>query len=371
MTLKPLAFWRSPSLALGAFTFTNNRLATFESLLESLENRVSASTVTLQQLFEKWAARDKKRMESRHLVFTAIASRLARGGSTFAKALRPFVSNDEFLIIASGETNGDLAKALRLVVRNIQATDSMADSIASALAQPAIGVASVLMMSFGFGKGLWPDFLRGIPERFWPAWTMPCIQSQMWFATYWYSLFALFALVGLYYLSRDRWTGKSRDWADKLPPWSIYKGRQAANLLGVMSALIQSGRTVREAFVLVQDMSAPYMQWHMARIIMRYDVSGEDSLSSLKTGLFNALILDRIEDAAAGRDFGGTLSYVGDNALKVILRIVNRQAQASGLVLSALVGIAFFYIVSVSVFGIQDASETFIKTLSGAGGSAM
>ena len=366
-----LKYWYKPSLALGVYTFQSNRLATYESMLGFIEKGGSATTPRVQEIFENWAARDRKRMETRHLVFSAIATRISRGGVSVAQAMRPFISSQEYLILAAGETNDDLPKALQLIIRNIQASSGMLESIFNALAQPAMGLSMVVLLSFFFGAILWPDLLRAIPPKFWPAWTLPCINAQIWFAKNWYTFLSFFVLVAIYYRTRDRWTGKSRDFFDKLPPWSIHKGEQAASFLGVIASLIEAGRTVRESLVDIRDKSDPYMRWQVSRIIARYDTSGKDAMSSLRTGLFNTMILDRIEDASTGRDFGATLAYTGNTALKVVMRIVNTQAQSAGLALTALIGLAFFYIAAVTTFGIQEATDGLLKGMQGVGGISM
>jgi type II secretory pathway component PulF len=252
-----------------------------------------------------------------------------------------------------------------LVVRNIIATNSMKDKVFESLSMPVLGIITLLGLSYGYGRALWPDFMRTLPLKYWHGWAIPCIEFQTWFATYWYSLFALVLVVGAYYWSRDRWTGPSRDWADKLPPWSIHKGRKAASFLGITSALLQAGKPVRAAMVAIKELSDPYMRWQVSRMIAKYDVSGENALSSLRTGLFNPMILDRIEDASAGRDFAKALSHVGDNALTVVMRVVNKQATASSMLLMGVVGVAFFYFFAVTIIGIQDATDAYVKVNSG------
>lgn len=371
MSLQALKFWYQPVLALGVWTFQANRLSTYESLLGFLEDRGASATVRVQETFEAWAKRDKKRMETRHMVFASMASRLARGDCTVAKAMQPFISNEEFLIISSGEINGDLATALQLVVRNIKASENMLDNVAAALAQPAMGLASVVALSLAVGWFLWPDMLRAVPVKYWPEWTLPCVYAQIWLAKHWYALMSVVFVVWLYYWSRNRWTGTSRDWADHLPPWSIYKGRQAASFLGVMAALIESGRTVPEALEDIRSKSDPYMHWQISRVVARLRVVGKDAISSLRTGLFNEMILDRIEDASAGREFGQALQYVGGTALQAVMRVVNKQAQTAGVLLTLVVGALFLYITAVTTFGVQDATDNFMKVLQGIGGVAM
>lgn len=368
MSLRALRFMSNPMLALGVWTFQNNRRLTYESLLGFLADRDAGAKVRVQETFVTWAKRDRDRHETRHLVFSAMARRLSLGGASVAQAMRPFISTEEYLIISAGEVNGKLKKSLELIIRNLKASEGSLGTVLSALAQPALGAATLLILSYVFGKSFWPELMRAIPPKFWPSWALYCIDSQVWFAQHWYALLAVTGLIVGYYFSLDRWTGKTRDWIDRLPPWSIYKGKQAATFLGVMAALIESGRTVREAFVDVRSKSDPYMRWQISRILARYDTAGKDSMLCLRTGLFNSYILDQVEDASTGREFGPGLAEAGSKALHLVFRIVNTQAQAAGLTLTALVGFFFLYITAVTTIGIQDATEALIK---GVGGISM
>lgn len=364
MSAIALSFWYNPALALGVMTFQNNRLDTYESLIDILDNR-DTSTARVQKIFETWAERDKARMETRHLVYSAIAARLARGGLSFAEAIKPFVSNEEFLIINSAKANGNLLVALRLLVRNINANASMKDEAFKALQLPATGIFLLLALSIGFGRAMWPDFMRILPKKYWPEWAMPAINFQIWLGEHWYAIGVVAVIVFLYYWSRDRWTGKTRDWADKLPPWSIYKGKQASSFLGVMSALIQAGKTVREGMSDVEKLASPYLKWQVGRMIARYDIAGDKPLLALRTGLFTPMLVDRVEDSSASRDFAKALAHVGDAALMLVLRVVNNQARAAAGVLMFIVGLGFIYFYAVVIIGIQEANESYIKVLGG------
>ncbi len=358
-------FFSNPALWLGALSFRANRLESYEALEESLLDRARAAPVTLRKTFERWAERDLARGDLRGQVFAQIERRLSKGGNTFATAIRPFVPDDEFLILSSGDLQGDVKNALGLVIRNIKAKASMNETLRSAMLQPAMGLVALLGLSFFSGIYLWPEFLRAIPRKFWPGWTLPCVDVQLWLVKHWYVMLAGLVLVGLYYFTLSRWTGKSRDFFDRFPPWSIYKARQASSLLGVLAALVGSGRTVRQSFVLVQDLGSPYMAWHLRRMLRRYDASGEDAMSSMRTGFFSKLVVDRVEDAAGGRTFEKTLSYVGENSMKVILRIVSAQAQTASMAFMLVIGVLFVYINIVSVFGIQEAADAYIARVGG------
>ncbi len=359
----------SPLLWLGARAFRRHRIESYEALAESLGDRSRSAPVTLRKTIQKWAERDRERGDTRAAVFAQIDRRLGLGGTSFAQALRPFIPDDEFLILSSGEVQGDTQTALELVIRNIQATTTMTESVRAAMAQPALGVASLLALSIFNGIMVWPTFLGAIPRKYWPGWALPCIDGQLWLTQHGYVLVLLLGVVGAYYATLKTWTGTSRDWADHLPPWSIYKARQASSLLGVMAALVTSGRTVRQSFELVRTLSTPYMHWHLSRMLSRYDASGQDAMSAMRTGLFSRPVVDRIEDAAGNRTFEKTLAYVGDTSLKVIVRLVTQQASTANWIFMVLIGLGFIYMTAVSVVGAQEATDAYTKVIQG--GSTM
>lgn len=362
-------FMRQPLLSLGAWSFRQNRLEIYETLIDMLKSGDTLNAVVLQTVFTKWAERDRLRMDTRHLIYGAIARRLSLGGSSFSQAIRPFIPSEEYLILASGEFGGDLVQALGLAHRNIQSARAMRSALLSTFAQPMVGAASLLMLSVVSGRVTWPDFLRGVPLRYWPAWSQPCIEAQLWLSDHWAVLLILPLVYGAYRYSLPRWTGRLRHLVDGLSflPWSVYRGWQAGNFLAAVAALIGAGKTVRQSLVLLQEQSSPYMSWQLRRMIRRYDASGEDAMSALRTGLFSRAAMDRLEDAAANRTFDKTLAHVGQAALNGIARTVKSQAELASACLLGLVAIAFLYLTSVTVFGMQEAVQAFLRS-SGAPG---
>lgn len=356
--------FQSPQLWLGALSFMANRVDTYESLHDSVSDQVGHSPVPLIDRFKAWAERDLKRKDPRGLVFAHVQRRLQLGGTSLGTALRPFVPQDEFLILASSERHANLRYCLQLVIRNIAATKDMGDSMRSALLQPMVGLGAILVLSAVFGLYLWPDFLRAVPRAFWPVWTLPCIDSQSWFVKNLWILGSLPAIWLIHSITLSRWVGPTRAWFDKFPPWSIYKSQQAASFLGVISALVSSGHTVREALVLIRDLANPYMRWHLSRIISRYDRAGSDSISALRTGLLSQAIMDRVEDAAAGRQFDEVLRHVGENSMRLIVETVKKQAKWANLIFMAIVGALFIYVAMVSSLGVQAATDAFIHATS-------
>lgn len=352
----------TPMMWIGAKSLSNTRLDLYEALIDKLNNTSASSVERLDEIFGQWAKRDRDRKDSRATAMNYVHRQLERGRA-LSEALKPFIPVDEALILQSGEIRGNLPQALQLVVRNMQAGDKMRSSVGAAMAQPALGVLSLLGLSVGFGLMMWPDILRGVPLKHWPAWTHLCIDTQLWLGHHWPWLFTLAGFVVAYYMSLTRWTGKYRTWADLIPPYSIYRGQLASSFLGVLAALVESGKTVRESLELMQDNSSPYMRWRIAQIIRKLDISGEEGIKALRTGFFSQQIMDRIEDASSNRTFGATLRYIGENALRLIVRAVEKQADVANVIFLMIVGAAFLYTTSVVVIGMQEATESLTRSM--------
>jgi len=353
----------SPLLWLGALTFRANRQDIYEALLAKLDPAGRASVQSVPEILREWANREAARGDTLMHVYQVAL----RQPNSLAEGLRPFLDNDEYLILSGAEVRGDLLYGVRSLINNVGAQQQMREAVATAAFMPALGLLSLLIMSIGFGIWLWPEFLRSIPEQYWPAWAMLCVRAQVFLGKNWFLGLLLVGLVVLYVVSVDKWTGRTRAIFDHGPPWSIYKGRIAANTLTIMAALVGSGMSLREAFVMIRDRASPYLAWHMNRIIRGYDTTGGNGLEALRSGLFSERMMDRVEDATAGRSFDETLREVGGRSLATVVRTLRSQANAAAAVVMVILGLLFMYITVVTVFGVQDATDAYVNAVSRGG----
>lgn len=352
----------SPAIWLGGVTFRANRFEIYEQLLAKLDPAGRSAVQSLSEVFHEWAVREKKRNDSLQYVY-AYMRRQTEKGRSLAEALRPFIDNEEYLILSGGEVKGDIRESISKLLANAEARHQMSDAVVAAMFASAGSWLSIFVMSIVLGIYLWPEFVRTVPMRFWGDWTKPCLIIQLWLGQHWEVSFLLFALIALYMVTLNRWTGPTREWFDRLPPWSLHKGRLGANVLTTVAALVASGKSVRESFVMVRERASPYLAWHVSRIIRRYDSPGIEGIAALRTNLFSQRMMDRVEDAASGRSFDQTLQDVGDRSLKLIVRTLKRQVVAASLILIVTAGLSFVYIAAVTAFGIQDATDAYTRSL--------
>jgi type II secretory pathway component PulF len=355
----------SPVMYIGALSFRSRRRDVYESLLIMLDRAGRSSVRTVGEVFAEWAERERRRGDTVARVYAHVANNAAH---SLAEGLRPFIDNDEYLILVSGETGGDLLQALRALLENSKAQEEMSRATAGEFFLPVVGLLSLIGLSLMFGQELWPTFATVIPERFWPTYMAPCVYTQIWLRKHWEVLLVVPALWLLYVQTKSFWVGRLRSAFDHLPPWSVYRGRLAANTLCMLAALISSGMTVREAFVKITEGGDPYLRWHIRWILRRYDAAGENALPALRTSFFSRQMLDRVEDAASGRSFDEALMTVSTRSLTLVVRGLKVQAATAAGIVSVVVGVLFMYVTFCQVFGMQEATDRYVASVQGKSG---
>lgn len=318
----------------------------------------SGKVSTTLEVFNRWAARSNSRRESVGLAYRQIALRLEKGAS-FSEAIGPYIPKMEALIIEAGDASGRLPQALEAAELQKYAGSEIGGMVTAAMAEPAMSVATILATGYFCGLSLWPEMLRVVDEKFWPKWALPMIHWEIGLAKHWQYLALVFVVAGFYLWSIPYWTGTIRSYFDKVPPWSIYRDRQAAALLGVLGGLLSSGMELDAALARIQRSVEPWLAWHISKIRHQLVFSGANPMKAFNTGLFSLGFLDLIEDAASNRSFDDTLVHISSTALPIILKRVKVMVASTAAVMSLLTGILFAYQIGVQQSGVNDAMQSF------------
>jgi len=338
--------------------FMSRRGEVYDLIYANLEESGSRQISTLCELFTRWEQRESKRGSSIALVYKSIIYRLNRGVS-FSHSISPFIPNEEALIIEAGDASGTLLEALSSAKKQCNSDKEINGIVAAAMAEPMMTLLSILATSFFCGSYLWPQLLAVIKESFWPWWCLPLIHFEMAVVEYWQiSLIAVIFIVG-YYWSIPRWTGYTRQWVDHLPPWSLYRDRQAIACIGILAGLLSSGMELSAALDRVASKSTPWMSWQMRKIKSRMLSSGENTLRAFDSGLFSREFVDLIEDASRNRSFDLTLQYLGSEALPKVVQKVKTLAKTLAALMAIFFGLVFLYQMSVQQLGMNEAARNY------------
>lgn len=340
-------------------SFLSVRSDIYQQIESNFSESGSRKVSTLRELFEAWAKREASRKNSVSLVYRAIVKRL-ESGCSFSDALKPFVPREESLVLEAGEASGRLVQALASVRGQQEVDAEIRAAVAAAISQPALSAITIALTAWFCGQSLWPDMLRVVDEQFWPGWALLLIKAEISFSNHWQFLAAIALLAGLYIWSIPRWIGRIRSVIDRIPPWSIYRDRQAAMLLNVLGGLLKSGMELDAALARVAKSSPRWLAWRVSEIKHRLVVAGSNPVSALNTGLFAPSIMDLIEDASRNKSFDEALMYLGSSAMPAIVKKVKLMAVVAGTVMTFFTGSVFVYQIAVQQIATNDATNKLI-----------
>jgi hypothetical protein len=337
--------------------FLDAREELYEKLIEELDKDGAKRNETMPALFFAWGERERKRNRWLASSYISIANKMADDGKTLSETLEHLVPFEERMVIWGGEQQGELVPSLHQALRIKRTLEEMKTNSRAAQQQPAFAAFNFFTTSFVMGTWAWPEMIRSIPFSYWPAWTVPSVQMDLAFAKNWPVLGLIVPGLYIYFYTLSRWTGKRRQFFDKVYPWSMYRAEQENVLLTTVAGLLNNKFTVAHACEQVRIRSTPYLRWHLNRIVPQITALGDDALKAFDTGLISRSVMDRLEDAKRTRDLDKTIQHVGDKALAATVRVAKRYAQMVS-VLATLVFVTFFmYSAAVQLIGTQTASN--------------
>jgi type II secretory pathway component PulF len=343
--------------------FMEDRGEIYQLLEANFSETGSGKQSKARDLFDSWAARSASRSENIALAHRSIVKRLDSGLS-FSQSINPFIPKEEAMILEAGEASGKIVQALVSVQHQRKATAEIKSLVGAAVAEPAMSVVSIALTSWFCGSSLWPEMLKVVEEKYWPGWALPLVNFEIALAHHWQIAGLLIFVAWLYWWSIPRWRGHIRAIFDHVPPWSIYRDRQAATFLGVLGGLLGSGMELDAALARIQTKSEPWLEWHIHQIRKKLAVVGANPMQAMDTGLFSTKLLDLIEDASRNRSFDVALSHLGTDALPIIVQRVKTMATFTGMVLSLITGVFFIYQVAVQQSGVTQATNNYMAVQS-------
>lgn len=343
--------------------FNAAREELYEKLIEELQKDGAKRTDTTSALFDSWAEREMTRNKWLASSYLSIANKMNHEGKSLSDTLQHLVPFEERMVIWGGEQRGQLVPALEQALRIKQTLQDMKTNTRTAVRQPLFAAVQLFLTSFIIGGWVWPDMVRTIPFKFWPGWAVPSVSFDLWFARNWPILGIVVPMLYLYFYTLPRWTGRSRQIADRIFPWATYREEQANVLLTTLAGLLNNKFTIPHACEEIRVRSTPYLRWHLNRIVPQLTELGDNALKAFDTGLISRPVMDRLEDAKRTRDLDKTIQHVGDKALAAMVRTAKRFAEASSMLISLIFILFFLYSAGVQLIGTQQASDKYVGQL--------
>ncbi|MCO1368733.1 type II secretion system protein [Burkholderia multivorans] len=292
---------------------------------------------TLLERLDTLAERHRKRKTMSWLAFQKIAQRM-RAGDDFATAMKPFIPNDEFVLLelASESPRDDAAiRGLELAQMAAHAKGVLSATTSMQMAYPAFLIVYLYAFCVLFGSEILPATLDVQPLEKWSAFGRFVYAFDTFCADYWWLTSSVVAgLILGYFQTLKRWTGKFRNKVDAMPlMWRNRRDLRAALLIVSLAGLFDSGLTLRAALDRLMKMSDPWMRWHLRRMSTRLTANPDKPMQALDTGIFSETTIDIMTDAAGRDQFVESIKELGQHSLSRVVDAVKRNAKITHYVL--------------------------------------
>jgi len=238
---------RSPFLRRLAkiFVADKDRIKLYRKLAKDIQFGMS-----IQKALEK--QRDtfsrKSKTDFRAVMLQEVHDNLQQGHS-LAKSFENYVPINDVMILEAGEKSGSLPQSMELISSLTQASKKMRSQMISAMAMPSLMFIMLILLFLVVGKKIVPTMTSVLPPSQWEGLTRSLyvvseIVNSMWFMVILGFILIMFVAI---FITLPHWTGKLRQIADKIPPWSFYRLLMGGGWILSFSSLVKSGESIMDS----------------------------------------------------------------------------------------------------------------------------
>ena len=318
-----LAEWLDANLS-----FSWKARATLYQMI-SLRMRWGLSPESVLELYARQMRRRRKRSVPH--ILDSIRMRMDTKGLSFADAIRPYVPDDEYMMIVSGDKANDLPGALDLVCDVKSRIRKIMRAVRSALYQPASYLAILFVSLYVIANWVVPSLVTTSSIMKSDQVSLHILLLAAGLATgkmVFVSGAVMLTLVLLLWLSLTRLTGPFRVFLEHLPPWSTYRNVQGYVWLAGFIALVRAGMPDTDALQHQANSATPWLRERLEAILANLGPQGRSLPEAMSLTGYNFPSPEMIDDIEAS--WGGKGAY--DRLL------TNSQAWADMLEQQALSG---------------------------------
>lgn len=333
-------------LRLAHFTWGQKQREAFYRRLAAMIENGMALAEALQILRDRAQRRfGSWRGDPDLLAMTDIERRI-RNGSTFVRAIAPWVPRTDLALIGAGELSGQLPEVLRVSIESGKVVKRLRSKIFVEMFDPMLFAIVGFYLIYVIGSQMVPAMKQALPVDRWPSAAKPLLPMGA-VATsglVGWALLALAVLMVVIFATMGRWgrTGiRFRSMLDRVPPWSIYRVIQGAAWVVGFSNLLKAGVRVSDALKLQSEYAPKWLKVRLEDTIVHV-VNGHEIGQALRMtgyGFPDASLIEDIQAFARFKNFPELVRKLGDEWL----------AEAEGKILAAIKTFAAFFNISVNL----------------------
>jgi len=238
-------------------------------------------------------------------------------GFALADGLQGALHRDDLLLLQGLERQGEVTKALDLILKGRQQHLAQKKRLMPLIAMPLILLVGLVVIGFMMGMAVVPA-VAGIPDIDEDLIAMLMEISWVLTTALPMSMLLLAAWVLLVHLAQPVWVGPMRDLAEHVPPFGLYRQWRGINLARFLHHMMVAGARIDDALQMLALHGDPWLRQTLAPVHQRM-MAGHDLGHA-----FNAL-----RDDFPGAEFRAWWeSGPADRQLDVMAVLVRQQEAA-------------------------------------------
>lgn len=332
----------------------STRLRLYRKIAKMLANGLPLLKV-LEELRDRASHGGKKPNEPMAIVLED-CKRMVQNGHMLAEALAPWVPQTEQMIIMAGEQSGRLENTLLSLTEVVQATRKIKNVIMGGISYPLAVFALTLVYIYLFGTKVIPQFARIVDPEKWQG-VAKSLYLMSLFVQNWMPLViaAFIAILAAIVISMPRWRGNLRVYADRFPPYSIYRLLAGSGFLMAFSALQFAGVTVEKSLVKLADMSGPWLRERLdgALLGVKSGLNCGEALRNAGYGFPSKEVVDDLCVYAEYKGFAEALKTLADEWMEEGVERISIQMKILNGMSIVVLAIVIGWLVT-GFFGIQQ-----------------
>lgn len=189
-------------------------------------------------------------------------------GKSFTYALQPFLSQNVFLALLSGDKAGSFSQGVTDALSALNVEKSSTASLLKVLVKPFFGLIGLFTASALASWGIFPKLAEQLPRQRWDGLSSFAEQFGLFWLNNGLALLVFVAVIGLLVtFSLGRWTGTLREHVDHWPIYRQYRFIHCTNLLTATAHQMAIGVSLKKALTQYQEQSPPYLQAHIGDML--------------------------------------------------------------------------------------------------------
>ena len=160
-------------------------------------------------------------------------------------------------------------------------------------------------------------------------------------------LIAFFLSIAFIVATLPRWTGKGRRWADKIPPWSIYRLLVGVSWLHTVATLMSAGQKLVDILdsMIKDNNTTPYMRAISRRLLIHASRGANlgDALEATKLHWPDRVLVDELQAYANLPGFSQQIRSIATDWLNEGIGMIVQASRILNVLCISLLGLLIIF----------------------------